>query len=51
MREKESKKDIPLLNTTISEMPVNDLPIDALTKGTRAHLSSHSQTRSGRKSK
>lgn len=33
MAERSGEKPLPLLNTAISEMPVNDLPIDSLTRG------------------
>ncbi|MDR3565480.1 MAG: hypothetical protein P4N59_29150 [Negativicutes bacterium] len=32
MAAKKREQEIPMLNTTISEMPVNDVPIDALTR-------------------
>ncbi len=32
MAAKKKGRGIPLLNTTISEMPVSDVPIDALTR-------------------
>jgi hypothetical protein len=32
MADKADEKRLPLLNTTISELPVNDLPIDCLTR-------------------
>jgi len=48
---KGNKKDIPLLNTTISEMPVNDVPIDYLTKGRLDPLAKQDKKQPGRKSK
>lgn len=43
MAKKTDPNGIPLLNTTISEMPVNDLPIDTLTKDRVAELSKHNR--------
>jgi len=51
MTEKGNKKDIPLLNTTISEMPVNDVPIDYLTKSRLDNPANDGRKHSGRKSK
>jgi hypothetical protein len=49
--EKGNKKGSPFLNTTISEMPVNDVPIDALTKDKLDNRCKYGKKPPGQKSK